>query len=38
VRFTIDTSGKPFVPEFCPGCGRQVNFTFNIGTVGRGDE
>jgi len=38
VRFVIDTSGGPFVPKFCPECGRQVNFTFNIGTAGRGDE
>jgi hypothetical protein len=37
VEFVIDTNpeGKPFVPEFCPECGRQINFTLNIGTPGK---
>jgi hypothetical protein len=40
VRVVIDTNpgGKPFVPEHCPECGRQTNFTLGIGAAGSGDE
>ena len=37
VRFVIDKNpeGKPFVPRYCPECGRQINFTLDIGTPGK---